>query len=54
MTDASFTDASYAISTEDDPNQKYINVEKSYAPIAFGLKTFTLSQLKRQYVQQKS
>ena len=46
MTDASFTAAGYAILTEDDPNQKYSSVKKSYAPIAYGSKTFTPSQLK--------
>ena len=46
MTDASFTAAGYAILTEDDPNQKYSFVKKSYAPIAYGSKTFTPSQLK--------
>ena len=46
MTDASFTAAAYAILTEDDPNQKYTSVRKSYAPIAYGSKTFTPSHLK--------
>ena len=46
MTDANFTAAGYAILTEDDPNQKYTSVKKSYAPIAYETKTFTLSQLK--------
>ena len=46
MTDASFTAAGYAILTEDDPNQKYTSVRKSYASIACGSKTFTPSQLK--------
>ena len=46
MTDASFTAAGYAILTEDDPNQKYTSLKKSYAPIAYGSKTFTPSQLK--------
>ena len=46
MTDASFTAVGYAILTEDDPNQKYTSVKKSYAPIAYGSKTFTPSQLK--------
>ena len=46
MTDASFTAAGYAILTEDDPNQKYSSVKKSYAPIVYGSKTFTPSQLK--------
>ena len=40
MTDASFTAAGYAILTEDDPNQKDTSVKKSYAPIAYGSKTF--------------
>ena len=46
MTDASFTAAGYAILTEDDPNQKYTSVKKSYAPIAYGSEIFTPSQLK--------
>ena len=46
MTDASFTAAGYAILTEDGPDQKYISVKKSYAPIAYGSKTCTPSQLK--------
>ena len=46
VTDASFTAAGYAILTEDDPNQKFISVKKSYAPIAYGSKTFIPSQLK--------
>ena len=39
MTDASFTAAGYAILTEDDLNQKYTPLKKSYAPIAYGSKT---------------
>ena len=46
MTDASFTAAGYAILTEDDQNQKYTSVKKSYAPIAYGSKIFIPSQLK--------
>ena len=46
MTDASFTTAGYAILTEADPNQKYTSDKKSYAPTAYGSKTFTPSQLK--------
>ena len=46
MTDSSFTAAGYAILTEDDPNQKFSSVKKSYALIAYGSKTFTPSQLK--------
>ena len=32
--------------TEDDSKQKYISVKKSFAPHAYGSKTFTPSQLK--------
>ena len=46
MTDASFTAAGYAILTQDDPNQKYTSVKKSYAPIAYGSKTLIPSRLK--------
>ena len=45
MTDASFLAAGYAILTGDDPNKKFTSVRKSYAPIAYGSKTFTPSQL---------
>ena len=40
MSDASFTAAGYAIMIEDDPNQKLLSKRKTYAPIAFGSKTF--------------
>ena len=53
MTDASFTAAGYAILTEDDPNQKYTSVKKSFAPIANGSKTFTPSQLKMSIYEKK-
>ena len=46
MTDASFTAADYAIMIEDDPNQKLQSRRKTYAPIAFGSKTFNPTQLK--------
>ena len=46
MTDTSFTAAGYAILIEDEPNQKFTSVKKSYALIAYGSKTFTPSQLK--------
>ena len=46
MTDASFTAAGYAIMIEDDPNQKLQSRRKTYAPIAFGSKTFNQTQLK--------
>ena len=46
MTDASFSAAGYALLTEDDPEQNYTSLRKAYAPIAYGSKTFTPSQLK--------
>ena len=46
MTDASFGAAGYAVLIEDDPSQKFISIRKSYAPVAFGSKTFTPAQIK--------
>ena len=46
MTDASFRAAGYAVLIEDDPNQKYTSTRKNFAPIAYGSKTFSLSQIK--------
>ena len=46
MTDASFHAAGYAIMIEDDPNQKLQSRRKTYAPIAFGSKTYSPAQLK--------
>ena len=46
MTDASFTAAGYAIMIEDNPNQKFQSRRKTYAPIAFGSKTFNPTQLR--------
>ena len=43
MTDASFT---AAVMIEDDPNQKLQSRRKTYAPIAFGSKTFNPTQIK--------
>ena len=45
MTDASFQAAGYTVSIEDDPNRKYTSTRKTYAPIAFGSKTFLSSQI---------
>ena len=39
MTDASFGAAGYAVLVEDDPNQKFTSLRKSYAPVAYGSKT---------------
>ena len=46
MSDASFTAAGYAIMIEDDPDQKLQSKRKTYAPIAFGSKTFNPTQTK--------
>ena len=47
MTDASFGAAGYADDLiEDDPNQKFSSLRKSYAPVAYGSKTFKPAQLK--------
>ena len=46
MSDASFTAAGYAIMIEEDPQQKLQSKRKTYAPIAFGSKTFNPTQLK--------
>ena len=46
MTDASFAAAGYAILIEHDPNQKFTSLRKSYAPVAYGSKTFTPTQIK--------
>ena len=46
MTDASLQAASYAVLIEDDPNQKFTSTRKTYAPIAYGSKTYSPSQIK--------
>ena len=46
MTAASFQAAGYAVLIEDDPNQKYTSTRKTYAPIAYGSKTYSPSQIK--------
>ena len=46
MTDASFRSAGYALMIEDNPHQKIQSKGKTYAPVAFGLKTFSPAQLK--------
>ena len=46
LTDASFQAAGYAVLTEGDPNQKYTSTRKTYAPIAYGSKTYSPSQIK--------
>ena len=46
MTDASFGAAGYSVLVEDDPNQRFTSIGKSYAPVAYGSKTFTPAQIK--------
>ena len=46
ITDASFQAAGYAVLIEDDPNQKHTSTRKTYAPIDYGSKTYSPSQLK--------
>ena len=46
MVDASSHAAGCAVLTEDDPNQKITLTRKNYAPIAYGSKTFTPSQIR--------
>ena len=46
MTGASFQAAGYAVLVEDDPNQKYTSTRKTYAPIAYGSKTYSPSPIK--------
>ena len=46
MTDANFRNAGYALMTEEDPERKITSTKKTYAPVAFGSKTFSPSQLK--------
>ena len=47
VTDASFQAAGYTVLTEDDPNQRYTSTRKTYAPIAYGSKTNSPSQIKK-------
>ena len=46
MTDASFGAAGYAVLIEDDPNQKFTSLRKSYASVAYGSKIFIPAQIK--------
>ena len=46
MIDASFQAAGYAVLVKDDANQKYTSTRKTYAPIAYGSKTYSPSQIK--------
>ena len=46
MTDANFKNARYALMIEENGDEKLTSVKKTYAPVAFGSKTFSLSQIK--------
>ena len=46
LKDASFQAAGYVELTEDDPKEKITSPRITYAPVAFGSKTFTPLQLK--------
>ena len=46
LTDASFQAAGYAVLIEDDLNQKYTSTRKTYAPVAYGSKTYSPSKSK--------
>ena len=46
MTDTSFRSAVYALMVEDNPDQEIPSKRKTYAPVAFGSKIFSPTQLK--------
>ena len=47
MKDASFRSAGYALMIQENPDQKIQSKRKTYAPMAFGLKIFSSSQIKK-------
>ena len=46
MTDACVSAAWYAVLVEDDPLEEYTSTRKDFAPVAYGSKTFSPTQLK--------
>ena len=46
MSDASLQAAGYRVVIENDPNQEYISTRITYAPVAYGSKTYRPSQTK--------
>ena len=46
MTDASFRASGYALMIEEDDNKKLLSKRKTFAPVAFGSRIFSPSQLK--------
>ena len=53
MTDASFRRAGKALMIEDNPDQKIESKRKTYAPVAFGSKIFSPTQLKMSIFSKK-
>ena len=56
MTDASLRAAGNSVLIEDDPNQKHTSTRKTrktYAPIAYGSKTYTPSQIKMSFYKKE-
>ena len=45
MTDASFSAAGYAVLIEDDPLKKCTSTRNAFAPVAYGSKIFSPTQL---------
>ena len=45
MTDASFMAAGYAVRIEDDPLEKYTSPKKTFAPVAYGSKSYTIENV---------
>ena len=45
MTNSTFQAAGNAVLTEDDTNRKYTSTRQTYAPIAYGSKTYTPFQI---------
>ena len=50
MTDAGFRSAGYALMIEDNPDEKIQSTRKTYAPVAFGSKTFSPHNSKCPYI----
>ena len=53
ITDASFRSAGYALTIEDNPDQKIQSKRKTYARVAFGSKIFSPAQLKMSIYSKK-
>ena len=53
MTDASFRSAGYALMIEDNPYQQIQSKRQTYAPVAFGSKTFSPAQYKKSVYSKK-